>query len=157
YALGRIGRPPEIRRIEPGAAPYRANWIAGAVVLMRRTMLEDVGLFDPRYFLYFEETDLWLRAQRAGWELWAVGEAFATHSRGASARSENTLLYHGCIAEHYFKSRFYYLVRHFGRPTAAATEVLELLVMAARGGVAMLRGVMPHSFMVRLRAPMLQM
>jgi N-acetylglucosaminyl-diphospho-decaprenol L-rhamnosyltransferase len=78
---------PGRRTIEPGEAPFRTSWVCGAVALLRRSMLEQLGGFDPRYFLYFEETDLWRRAQRAGWEIWAVGEATATPPKAASARS----------------------------------------------------------------------
>jgi N-acetylglucosaminyl-diphospho-decaprenol L-rhamnosyltransferase len=157
HALGRFGRAPEVHTIEPGGPPFRANWITGAVVMLRRAMLDEIGVFEPRYFLYFEETDLWFRAQHAGWELWAVGEAVGTHIRGVSAKSGNALLYHGCIAEHYFKSRFYYLVRHFGRFTAMVTEVLEFVIMGTSAAFDMIRGVRPDDFAVRFRAPVLRL
>jgi len=156
-ALGRFGRAPEVYTIEPGGQPFRAHWITGAVVMLRRAMLDEIGVFEPRFFLYFEETDLWFRAQRVGWELWAVGEAVGTHARGSSAQSERALLYHGCIAEHYFKSRFYYLVRHFGRPTAMLTEVLEFMIMGTSAVFGLIRGVRPYDFAVRLRSPMLRL
>jgi N-acetylglucosaminyl-diphospho-decaprenol L-rhamnosyltransferase len=154
--LSALGQPAEVRPIEPGGLPFRANWISGAVVLIRRTMLDQVGVFDPRYFLYFEETDLWVRAQRAGWELWAVGEAVASHVGGASCNPQTCSTYHGCIAEHYFRSRFYYLIRHFGGPTAVATEMLELVFMAVRVAAGIIRGAIPYDLVVRLRAPVLR-
>jgi len=155
-ALGRLGRPPEVHKIEPGGLPFRAQWITGAIVMLRRAMLDEIGLFDPRFFLYWEETDLWFRAQKAGWELWAVGGAIGTHIRGASVEKERAL-YHGCIAEHYFKSRFYYLVRRFGRPVASVIELLEFMFLAAGAAADMLHGVRPDDFAVRLRAPLLQL
>ena len=44
----------------------RVDWVAGASALMRRRMLDEIGLFDKTSFLYSEETDLCLRAARAG-------------------------------------------------------------------------------------------
>jgi len=118
-------------------------------------MLNDVGAFDPRYFLYFEETDLWLRAQRSGWELWAVGEAVATHIQATSAQTAGRRLYKGCISEYFFRSRFQYLTEHFGWPAAAAAELGELSVIFARASYRRLRGRNIDDFWVRLRAPVL--
>jgi GT2 family glycosyltransferase len=47
---------------EPAGHPH------GTLLLARRQVLEDVGLFDERYFAYCEEADLALRAADAGWE-----------------------------------------------------------------------------------------
>lgn len=44
----------------------------GTLMLARRSCLEDVGLFDERYFAYGEEADLGVRARRAGWEVGVV-------------------------------------------------------------------------------------
>ncbi|HEY5153156.1 MAG TPA: glycosyltransferase [Acidimicrobiales bacterium] len=44
----------------------------GTLLIARRAMLDEIGLFDERYFAYCEETDLGLRAQAAGWEVGLV-------------------------------------------------------------------------------------
>ena len=44
----------------------------GTLMLLRRACLEDIGLFDERYFAYCEEADLGERARRAGWEVGVV-------------------------------------------------------------------------------------
>jgi GT2 family glycosyltransferase len=43
--------------------------LCGASMLLRRAMLDQVGGFDTRYFMYFEDLDLSWRARRAGWRL----------------------------------------------------------------------------------------
>lgn len=48
--------------------PSRMDWVAGASLMMRQDMLDQIGAFDEEYFLYFEETDLCLRAARSGWQ-----------------------------------------------------------------------------------------
>ena len=55
------------------------DWCAGASVLMRRTMLEEIGSFDETFFLYFDETDLCLRAARAGWKVVYVPQSEVVH------------------------------------------------------------------------------
>ncbi len=42
------------------------DWVAGACFLVRRSDFEALGLFDPRYFLFFEDTDLCRRVWAAG-------------------------------------------------------------------------------------------
>ncbi len=51
----------------------------GTLMMLRRTCLEEVGVFDQRYFSYCEEADLALRARRAGWEVGLI--------RGARVRN----------------------------------------------------------------------
>jgi GT2 family glycosyltransferase len=52
----------------------------GTLLLVRRQTLEDVGMFDERYFAYCEEVDLALRVRQAGWEIGMVWGAVVTNS-----------------------------------------------------------------------------
>lgn len=142
----------EMRHIVPGEPPAQADWICGSVMLLRWNMLTDIGWFDPRFFLYFEETDLCLRARRAGWEIWTVGEAVAKHVNAASAKATKAPMIWGTLSEHYFQSRFYYLIKHFGWPTAILVESGELLSMFVRAAGERLRGRKYPSLYPRLRA-----
>ncbi len=56
---------------------------AGAA-LYRRAMLEEIGLFDERFFAYLEDVDLAWRAQIAGWHCWYVPQAVVRHQTSAS-------------------------------------------------------------------------
>lgn len=51
----------------------------GAALLLRRAMLEDVGLFDEDFFMYYEDMDLSWRARRRGWKILYVPEAVVRH------------------------------------------------------------------------------
>ncbi len=57
----------------------RVDWLAGASLMMRQSVLDQIGLFDETFFLYFEETDLCLRAARAGWPTDYVPASMVTH------------------------------------------------------------------------------
>ena len=50
-------------------APQPVEWISGCAMLIRRELLEQIGLFDERFFIYWEEIDLCQRARQAGWQL----------------------------------------------------------------------------------------
>jgi N-acetylglucosaminyl-diphospho-decaprenol L-rhamnosyltransferase len=146
------------RPINPGGAPFQSDWLCGAILMTRLKSMNAIGGFDPRYFLYFEETDLCRRVIAHGGELWAVGEAVARHAGSDSAKRTNERLYKSCIAEHYFQSRFYYMAKFFGWPLAAAAELLEYSLLALRVFCRIGTGKRPDATVLdRLRAPLLRL
>lgn len=81
------GRLVDLRPADPdgdGIAP--CDYVDGAVVLLRADVLQKVGLMTERFFMYYEETELCLRAKRAGWEVGVVLEAEAAQSSGEIRR-----------------------------------------------------------------------
>jgi N-acetylglucosaminyl-diphospho-decaprenol L-rhamnosyltransferase len=48
---------------------HSCDWTSGSFLVVRREVLQGVGLMDERFFLYSEEPDLCLRAKQAGWEM----------------------------------------------------------------------------------------
>jgi len=63
--------------------PAPADTMLGAFLLMRRTMLDEIGGWDPGYRMYCEDIDLNYRAARAGWERWYVPAAVVRHEYAA--------------------------------------------------------------------------
>jgi GT2 family glycosyltransferase len=63
----------------PTAQPMQVDTMLGAFLLMRRTMLEELGGWDAGYQLYVEDIDLNYRAMRGGWERWWVPAAVVHH------------------------------------------------------------------------------
>jgi N-acetylglucosaminyl-diphospho-decaprenol L-rhamnosyltransferase len=70
--------------------PVEADWLLGAFLFLRRTMLDELGGFDEGYRLYGGDIDLAYRAAKAGWERWYVPEATAVHVHAAV--TDRTLL-----------------------------------------------------------------
>jgi GT2 family glycosyltransferase len=63
--------------------PVEADWMLGGFLLLRRTMLEELGGFDEGFRLYGEDIDLQYRAMLAGWERWYVPAAVVRHEHKA--------------------------------------------------------------------------
>jgi GT2 family glycosyltransferase len=67
----------------PPAEPVQVDWMLGGFLLLRRSMLEELGGFDEGFRLYGEDIDLQYRALTAGWERWYVPEAVVRHEHQA--------------------------------------------------------------------------
>jgi GT2 family glycosyltransferase len=67
----------------PPAEPVQADWMLGGFLLLRRSMLEELGGFDEGFRLYGEDIDLQYRAMLAGWERWYVPSAVVRHEHKA--------------------------------------------------------------------------
>ena len=67
----------------PPAAPVPADWMLGGFLMLRRSMLVELGGFDEGFRLYGEDIDLQYRAMQAGWERWYVPDAVVAHEHKA--------------------------------------------------------------------------
>ena len=63
--------------------PVAGDWLLGAFLLMRRSMLDEIGGWDAGFRHYGEDIDLAYRARRAGWEVWQVPAAVVRHDYAA--------------------------------------------------------------------------
>lgn len=68
--------------------PRQVDYVTGAAMAFRRTLLDTVGLLDEEFWPgYFEDTDFCFRAREAGYKIWYVPNAVAIHAEGASTPS----------------------------------------------------------------------
>ena len=61
------------------------DWVSGAALMIRREVIEQIGLLDEGYFMYYEEVDYCRRAKVADWEVWHVPQAEIVHLEGAAS------------------------------------------------------------------------
>jgi GT2 family glycosyltransferase len=83
----------ELARIEP----YETDFLTGCAPLFSTSLLKQVGNFDERFFLYYEDADLSCRIKKAGFGLWVDPKARVIHTEKSSSNPQ----------------KLYYLV-HFG-------------------------------------------
>lgn len=101
----------------------RVDWLAGASLMMRREVLEEIGLFDETFFLYFEETDLCLRAARAGWTTDYVVESRVTHIGSVSTGMKTWAR----IPKFWLDSRQHYYAKNHGAFAAVLATSAHLI------------------------------
>jgi GT2 family glycosyltransferase len=107
--------------------PHQTDWVAGASMMIRREVFESIGLLDEKYFMYFEEVDFCLRANRAGWKCWYVPESRVVHYVGQSSGVTDTKRPPKRLPTYWFDSRRRYFLKNYGWLYAALTDVIWIL------------------------------
>jgi N-acetylglucosaminyl-diphospho-decaprenol L-rhamnosyltransferase len=98
----------------PPDVPGPIDWLSGASLLVRREVFETAGLFDETFFLYYEETDLCLRALRAGFRCWYVPSSRVVHLEGQSTGVTDTRAAPKRLPRYWFESRQHYFMKNHG-------------------------------------------
>ena len=94
---------------------------SGSAALYRRAMLDDIGLFDPSFFLYCEDTDLGLRARWAGWKcLYVPGAVVEHHYSHSAGRASKVKAYY------VERNRLFVVARNFPGRMLAAVPLVSL-------------------------------
>lgn len=71
------------------------DFVCGCAMMVKRGVFEKIGLFDSKYFLYFEDNDICQRAKRAGYKIVYEPKAYLYHlNAGASASGSNLQEYY---------------------------------------------------------------
>jgi N-acetylglucosaminyl-diphospho-decaprenol L-rhamnosyltransferase len=90
--------------------PRRVEVAQGASLMLRRSVLERIGLLDEGYFIYTEEVDLCYRMQQAGWLLYWVPQSQVVHYGGQSTRQVAAEMF-----LHLYGSKIRFFRKHYGR------------------------------------------
>lgn len=96
--------------IEAPFQHYRKiDWVTGAALLVRRSSFEEIGGFDERFFLYFEEIDLCRRLKKAGYGTVFDPSLTLYHHGGVSMKKAGEI-----TRRHYRQSQLLYYQKHQG-------------------------------------------
>ncbi len=110
--------------------------VMGAYFLVRNDVFRQLGGFDERFFVYFEEVDFSIRAKRAGWETWFISDIQCYHRGcGTTDQIKAKRLYYS------LQSRILYGFKHWGRSKAVGMMLATLLIEPfSRAAQALVRG-----------------
>ena len=130
-----------------GARTRQVGWAQSSAMLVRREAAEQIGWFDPRFFVYSDEVDFCRRLQDAGWRVLYVPAAAAIHHEQLST---------GGVPERriveFSRNRDLYMRKHHGPAAALAVRVLTAWSHAARAAVALaLPGHDPRIYLLNAR------
>jgi len=111
----------------------KAEFLMGAVLLLRREAIAQVGGFDERFFMFSEETDLCYRMRKAGWTVEFYPEAEFVHVGSASTRPEWGRMYREQLRGHLL-----FLAKH--QSLYRAEQARKMLLQALRLRALLFRG-----------------
>lgn len=132
-AIGFLAHAIGLDRLYPRLGHFMVEWphdstrqvdqVIGAFFLVRRTLFEDLGGFDERFFVYFEEVDFSYRARQAGWRSVYLADVQAFHAGGgASNQAKARRLFYS------LRSRLLYATKHFSAAGVGLVLLATLLV-----------------------------
>ncbi len=107
-----------------------SGWLSGSLLLLRRRAFDDVGGFDPAYFMYFEDVDLGDRLGRAGWSSIYCPTARVVHTGGHSTERAP-----GEMAVAHHRSAYLYLSRRYSAGWQAPLRWVLWAGLTVRGAV----------------------
>jgi len=124
-------------RFWPGASYQMDHWditlpreveiIQGACMMMRKKALDQVGLFDERFFIYTEEVDLCYRLRQAGWKLHWVPQAEVIHYEGQSTSQLAPEMF-----IHLYQSKLKFFRKHQGKSAAWIYKFILFVISIPR-------------------------
>ena len=122
-----------------GHTDFRLGYITACGMLIRRQVLEAIGLFDERYFMYYEDADFCQRAKNAGFEIWCSPQAKMWHKVSLSSQKQEP-------ARRYFqtwgRAEFYRTYQH------GFSWVILLVYLVGRAILLTIKDVFSHSWNV---------
>lgn len=104
------------------------DWVPGCYYLVRRSVVDQVGLFDPRFFLYYEEVDHCRAVKAAGWNVVFYPGTTVVHIGGESAKTDSAITGAGRqISALQIESSLLYYRKHHGVGGVLASLALTTL------------------------------
>jgi N-acetylglucosaminyl-diphospho-decaprenol L-rhamnosyltransferase len=114
--------------VDAGVESADVDWVMAAAMLVRRKAFDEVGGFDERYFLYWEDADLCRRLRDRGWKTRYVTRAIVTHPGGASAATDAAF-----ATREFHRSAYRYFAMHIVTSPWHPARWLAKIALAVRG------------------------
>lgn len=126
--------------LSPTITTRPVDWVAGAAVIFRWEVFQEIGGFDPDYFLYYEEVDLMKRLSRNGWSVWYVAEASIVHAEGAATGIKSGVAKRRARPDYWYDSWRLYFTKNHGVGYARICAAARLMAWQMNALLAILPG-----------------
>lgn len=106
-------------------ATARVDAVSGSFMMIRREVVEKIGLFDEAFFLYAEDIDFCYRAGMAGWGVYYNPDAVITHAKGVCAETNRSRAMY-----EFYNTMWTFHKKHFLRKTFPPVNLLIYLAIS---------------------------
>lgn len=101
------------------------NYLVGAAFFIKRQVFEEIGSFDEEFFMYYEETDLFFRLNKAGYKAYLLPSVKIIHLEGVTMENRDPFSY--SMWAFMEKSRYYYFKKNKGRFSSFCVRMVQML------------------------------
>lgn len=110
-----------------GDEPMPVDWVTGAAMMIRKEVLDEIGLLDDGYFLYFDEVDFCFRARQAGWPAYYVPDSVVVHLQAQATGITDDRKEKRRLPDYWFESRRRFFVKNRGKVHAMLADLAFLV------------------------------
>lgn len=124
----------------------QTDWVAGASMIIRRRVFDDIGLLDEGYFTYFDDIDFCFNARKAGWKTWYVPASRVVHLVGQSSGVNHTSKR---LPGYFLEARRRYFLKNHGPFYAAVSDICAILGLCLHRAKALFKEQVSTSHIIR--------
>lgn len=99
----------------PMDLPHKVDAVSGAFFLVRKRVLDEVGLFDENFFMYGEDLDLAYRIRGAGWKIWYNPDATVLHLKKQSGRANADDTRRKVTQKYFYETMRLFYKKHYAK------------------------------------------
>jgi len=100
----------------------QVDWLQGSCLMMKKELLNDIGLLDEDFFIYGEEKDLCFRTKKAGWEIYSLPQCEVIHHANKSAVN-----YQGEALVEYHRSQLRFFRKYYSHAFVNFAKIIIYL------------------------------
>lgn len=101
--------------------------LVGAFMMVRREVIEEVGMLDEQFFMYGEDLDWCYRIKKTGWEIWYYPKTFIIHYKGASSQKKKWRMIY-----EFHRAMILYYQKHYAENSNAVLNAMVYLGILTR-------------------------
>ncbi|HCD05814.1 MAG: family 2 glycosyl transferase [Methylophaga sp.] len=100
------------------------QWTSFACILIKAEVIEQIGLLDEKFFMYYEDVEFSFRALKAGWKVLNNPEAHVVHLRGGSSPVKSQTKLRKRVPRYFYESRTLYFYKLYGQSGLLSANIL---------------------------------
>jgi hypothetical protein len=107
--------------------PEEFVWLGGMCLLVRKELIRQIGGMDENFFIYYDDTDVCLRAKNSGWKVYYLPSASVIHHMSKGVGQFSNFLF-----PKIFESELHFFRKHYGRFQSNVCAVFIQIAMVLR-------------------------